>query len=282
MNKLVTIVPFYKRHRLTSLCFDRLRDQSKRLGFDIIVAGSEGEESKKIAKGIKYIEVDNNPLGGKLNTLMKECTGYDGVIIIGSDDFMSDSIIEMYQKIDVSKQVYYSFNDIYIYSSKHKILASDFQYTRNGNGIGVARLYTKPTLEKMNYEVWSNDKLKGLDGNADQRLRAKGIKEIRLDLKGHFLLDAKVEQNISAQEIVFTGHKRHDLKLIETLGDVGKKLLKLDRTEPERVARAGSVDKISARVVKEFNGHKKGVIIELKKRNYKDLLKAGYINHVDV
>lgn len=278
MNKLAVILPFYKRPELTKLCFKMLKDQSRRLGFDVIVAGSEGQESRKLAKGLKYIEVQNQPLGRKLNALIKECRGYDGVIIIGSDDFMSDSIIEMYQNIDCSKDVYYSFNDIYIYSLRLGIIRSDFAYTRAGNGVGVARLYTNPTLEKMNYQIWDNERPKGLDGNADKRLKSRGIKEIQLDLGEHFLIDAKIEQNISAHEMIYSGQKEHNLDVFNKLGKIGKDILSLEAQDKERVYdKISDVEKFPVKVLIDFNEHKKGSIILLKKHNQIKLLKAGFV-----
>jgi hypothetical protein len=279
MNKIAVIVPFYQRESITELCFKRLKSQSKKLKFDVIVAGSEGEKSKEEAKGLKYIETPNKPLGKKLNLLLKECKDYDGVLVLGSDDFISDSVIKMYQKIDCTKAVYYSFNDIYIYSNKYRQIKSDFDYTRAGNGIGVARLYTKPTLKAMNYEIWSNTRLKGLDGNADKRLRSKKVKEIQLDLDKHLVLDVKIEQNISAHEIIFTGHKEHDLDLFKKLGRIGSSILKLEATREEKIVLDKVyIPKIQARVVKAFNQHKEGDVIALKTHNYKSLLKAGYIS----
>lgn len=279
MNKLAVIIPFYKRPELTKLCFRNIKRQSKKLGFDVIVAGSEGDESKKLARGLKYIEVDNQPLSNKLNALMNKCKKYDGVVIIGSDDFMSDSVIEMYKEIDCTKEVYYSFNDIYIYSAKYKQIRSDFDYTRAGNGIGVARLYTKPTLKKMNYKIWENDRPKGLDGNADKRLKAKGIKEVQIDLDTHFLIDVKLEQNISAHEMVFSGHKEHPLEEINRLGRIGKDILSLKSNDKERVYNnQHQFKKITCRVLKPFNGHNVGDVVQYKEHNYKQLIKNGWVS----
>jgi hypothetical protein len=278
MNNLAVIVPFYKRERLTRLCFERLRKQSKKLKFDVIVAGSEREKSKQLAKDFKYIETENRPLGKKLNALLKECANYDGVIIIGSDNFMSDSLIKIYQEIDCSKPLFYSFNDIYIYSSKYNTIKSDFDYTRAGNGIGVARLYTKSTLELMNYEIWSNERLKGMDGNADKRLKSKGVKEIQLDLGSHFLIDVKIESNISAHEIVFSGHKEHDLSILNKLGKTGEKIQQIEAKEVEKLnLYKTDIPKKKAKVIKDFNGHKKGSVIELKEQHYSKLIKAKFI-----
>jgi hypothetical protein len=287
MNKLAVIIPFYKRHELTKLCFDRIKRQSKRLKFDVIVAGSEGKESRDIAKDFKYIEVENK-LGKKLNSLLSQCKDYDGVIVLGSDNFMSDSIIKMYQEIDCSKEVYYSFDDIYIYSAIHQKIASDFDYTRAGNGIGVARLYTKPTLKKMNYKVWDANRVKGLDGSANRRCKANSIEEIRLSLKGHWMYDIKIDQNISAQNIIHSGHKFHPISSLKKLGKIGEKIVALKPEQKERIYTKSDLippkpvtppeDKIKAVVLKDFNDHRYGDEIMLKKHIYIKLKRNGFVS----
>jgi len=117
MNKLAVILPIYKRHNLTRLCLEWLRLQADKFLFDVFIAGSEGGVSERLVLefGFNYIEVDNKPLSNKLNALTEKCKGYDGVILMGSDDFMSDSVFELYQSIDTSKPVLYGFNDSHVY-----------------------------------------------------------------------------------------------------------------------------------------------------------------------
>lgn len=278
MNKLAVIVPFYKRHELTALCFKRLLSQSKRLGVDVIVCGSEGEDSKKIAKGLKYIERPNI-LGLKLNALMNECKDYDGVILLGSDDFISDSVIKMYQSIDVSKEVYYSFNDVYVYSARHNKIVSDLDYTRAGKGIGVARLFTKPTLEKMGYKVWTGTRKRAMDGDSQKRLELQGINEVLIPLEGHFIIDVKLENNLTSQDIVNTGHKEHNKgTLRHRLGKIGQDILNLKPTEPERIVfKIEKMSKTKGLVVKSFHQYEEGKTYEFKLANFKQLVKAGFV-----
>lgn len=281
INKIAVIIPFYKRHDLTKLCFDRIKRQSKRLKFDVIVAGSEGKESRDIAKDLKYIEVENK-LGKKLNSLLSQCKDYDGVIVLGSDNFMSDSIIKMYQEIDCTKEVYYSFDDIYIYSAKYRKIISDFDYTRAGNGIGVARLYTKPTLKKMSYQVWDAKRRSGLDRSATERCKKNGIEHIRLKLGKHYLFDVKIEQNISAHEMIFTGHKEHPLELLDKITKAtAKNILKMALGQEKVYIKkdlSKPIKKRKCRVIKPFNDHIEGDIIEVKPHIFRGLYRGGFVS----
>lgn len=281
MNKLAVVVPFYKRPELTKLCFKMLRDQSKRLGFDVIVAGSEGEESKKLARGFKYIEVENQPLGRKLNALIKECRDYDGVIIMGSDDFMSDSIIEMYQDIDCSKPVYYVFDDVYVYSAKYKEVRSGLDYKNRPSGCGIGRMYTKKSLEMLNYLIWDNTRAKGLDADAARRCASKGITPEWVELGDHFLIDAKVEDNITSHDVVLLRDTKHPLTIMKRLGKIGDDILNMELGN-ERIYSnkelSTNVKKYKAKVIKSFHQFKEGDIVAFKYDRYRDLLRAGFID----
>src|SRR3990167_3746954 len=106
MNRLAVIVPIYQRHELTNLALKNLWHQWSKYGIDVFVVGSEGQVSKDLAEnyGFNYLEFENNPLSEKLNAVLKETQegSYDGVIVLGSDNFISDSIIEFYQEVDCS------------------------------------------------------------------------------------------------------------------------------------------------------------------------------------
>ena len=59
--KIGLAIGVYKRHDLEKIVIDNYKEQSKKYGFEIIIAGSEGAASKKLAKDCHYIEVENNP-----------------------------------------------------------------------------------------------------------------------------------------------------------------------------------------------------------------------------
>lgn len=107
-----------------------------------------GDNESIVPKSFCFVPCDNLPLGNKLNTLLSQTKAYDGVMILGSDDFVSDSVFELYQTIDTTKEVFYGFDNCHVYSVWHNKLGTDLAYSKSGNTIGVARLWTKPTLEK--------------------------------------------------------------------------------------------------------------------------------------
>lgn len=47
---IALIIAVYKRHDLEKIVLDNYRKQSKKFGFDIIVAASEGNVSKRLAR----------------------------------------------------------------------------------------------------------------------------------------------------------------------------------------------------------------------------------------
>lgn len=226
MNKLAVILPFWGRPEVTKLCFERLETQRLKFGFDVFVSG---DDYGIVPRLWNMVAVDNLPLGNKLNTLIQCTKDYDGVIILGSDDFISDSIFELYQNIDCTKLAFYGFDDCHVYSSHTNKLGHKLSYAKSGNTIGVARLWTKATLERMNYKLYTSIRNKGLDSDSKRNMNAKGIEEISLSYNGHFMLDVKCENNITAPEIVNTCEVIEPIELlIEKLPNVGKRILELE------------------------------------------------------
>jgi hypothetical protein len=91
--RLALVIAIYNRHDLESLVIERYKEQSKKYGFEIIIAGSEGEASQKIAKGCHYIEIKNYPVSVKHNALINKAKelDVDGVVLSGSDNIVNDN-----------------------------------------------------------------------------------------------------------------------------------------------------------------------------------------------
>ena len=145
MNKIAVIIPFFKRHEITSLCFEDIKLKAEKYNLDVYTAGSEGENSRKLAEsfGFKYIETLNNPVSSKLNTLIQETKsgGYDGVLLLGSDNFITEELLDKYSKIDLKKQVMYGVKDLYFYRVSDKKTGVDGQYIHNAISVGAGRLF---------------------------------------------------------------------------------------------------------------------------------------------
>lgn len=198
MKDFVVIVPFYKRHELTNLCFENLQRQQKELKFfDIIVCGSEGNISKSLADkyGFKYYEFINNPVSEKNNYLIQQTKGYKAVIMLGSDDFLSDETLLSYKELDLDTCDVYGIEYCHFYDVASKTL-SIFQ--SKGQTVGAGRVYTQKLLQKIDYNLWSRAQNRGLDYLALQKVFAYGKEVV---IKGD-VLDVKHELNITNHQII--------------------------------------------------------------------------------
>ena len=250
--------------------------------FDVIVVGSEGEKSKAIADTYKfeYVEAKNNPLSDKMNKGIQACKDYDGVIVIGSDNFVTPSIFKQYHEIDCTKPEFYSINDIHLYSVHGKRLVTGLKehFEKSDNPSGVARLYTKAALELVNYKPWNESRNSGLDLCAQHTLEIAGAEHKTLDYKGHFILDVKQQENITTPEYV-DNFTEVDIKEIEVLGkktasDIldlkpGKKILK--REDPPK----NHFDKVGVEITEAFHQFKVGEKVLLPRSTARGLVKTG-------
>lgn len=204
--KLAVIIPIYKRHDLTRLCFEHLSGQQKKFGFSVFIAGSEGNESAALATefGFNYIERPNDPLGQKFNSLSLLCKDFDGVLVIGSDDFLPDNAWRKYMTLDMNVKAIYGFRGCYFYSTRNNSF-SFFNYQNVIKTIGAGRLYTREMMNSVNWKPWSDDQPKGLDTDAIRRCMASGGKEILLDQVT--MIDVKHSHNITSHAITRVGSK---------------------------------------------------------------------------
>lgn len=277
MNKLAVILPYWGRSEITKLCFERLNKQRLKFGFDVFVSG---DNDSIVPNGFYTIDVPNLPLGNKLNSLVAQTTNYDGVIILGSDDFISDSVFELYQTIDCTKEVFYGFDDCHVYDAWSKQLKCGINYK---DTIGVARLWTKPTLEKMNYKLYESERNKGLDSNSKVNMLANGIVEVSLPYNGHFIVDVKCENNITSPEIIESCSISDDPK---RLNELHKGILKLKPKGNKIINNPIKMEKLKKHlnkvtILKAFEQFEVGQEIELPITTANVLVRDGFASYTD-
>lgn len=263
MKNIVFIIAIYKRHDLTKIVLDYYRKLSKKYGFKIVVAGSEGQISEELAKGLIYIEVPNEPLTEKNNAMMLKAKSFkpDAVVLLGSDDLICENIIQWYYSLDTEKVM--GFSDIYFYSTQHKITS----YLHLDKHFGAGRYYPKSVLEKCNYKAWRGKLNKGCDNNSEKYLRSLEVEfeRIPLDKINGFLIDIKHDYNISSKNIIFVGNQiNNDIMAKKLNKEVAQKVenltftpkaVKGDKTkfvgngsEPTLGTRSFYLDKLKAEV----------------------------------
>jgi len=270
MNKLAVIIPFYLREEITSLCFENISEQAKRIGFDVYAVGDDDKLCRKY--DIYHIYAPNDFLSNKLNTAYQYIKdSYDGVIGIGSDNFVSDSVFELYKEMDLSTPFFTGFTDIHIYSVKLKKLAHNFPYTMNGNLIAVGRLITKSALQMLGYAPYPEYHKKGIDGVSKLKMINLGFKEVAIDYANHFILDVKHELNISSNDIIYTGKE-------DNLNKLPKNLLSLKpKSNTQILFKMENKDKIEVIYLEDSSGMAKGTIKKLPTNLAKELINLGVV-----
>lgn len=277
MNKLAIILPYWGRPEVTKLCFERLEAQRVKFGFDVFVAG---DNDSIVPIGWYILDVPNLPLGNKLNSLISRTKDYDGVIIIGSDDFISDSVFELYQTIDCTKLAFYGFDDCHVYNAWTKQLKYGITYK---DTIGVARLWTKPTLEKMDYKLYQPERNKGLDSNSKINMLANGIVEVAIPYNGHFIVDVKCEDNITSPEIIEICTIEDDPK---RLNELHKGILKLKTKGNQTINNPILMEKVKkdlmkVTILKAFEQFEENQTISLPHTTAKELVNDGFASFVN-
>lgn len=212
--KFAVLIPIWKRHDLTNICFEYLAEQRKKFGFDVMVVGSEGDNSEMLTTGhgFDYVEYSNENLGEKLNYGLSRLKKYDAVVVLGSDDFLTYEAWNTYSALDLSGKVYYGFGRLYFYTTKNGKLSEFIYKGANIRTIGAGRIYSKAALKSVDYKLWSDEKNCGLDTDASANLSKTGCKEISLE--GYHVLDVKHAENITDHAVARVG-KSADVNLIQ-------------------------------------------------------------------
>lgn len=204
--KLALITAIWKRHDLEKITINRLIEQSKKHGFEVIIAGSEGDVSQNLAKGCHYVEIDNFPVSNKHNALLTKAKelDVDGVILIGSDCLLSNGFWTYAKKLKKDETKVVGLTDAYFYDTISKQMGHWKGYKNGTQSVGSGRFFSKAILDKVDWKLWDDGLDKGLDTNCTHRLNTLGIKDsfnTMKDLKA-YIVDVKHTYSITDRAIV--------------------------------------------------------------------------------
>lgn len=204
--KIALIIAVYKRHDLTKIALDNFRAQSKKYGFEIIVAGSEGNVSRQLANGCHYIEVPNQPLSDKHNAMVNKAKelNVDGIVLMGSDDIVSDSYFDWVYSLDKDSDKLHGLKDFYFYSTQTHSLHYWGGYKQGKQIAGAGRFFSRAVLDKLSWQLWDSGLYKGLDTCTSNKLKSNGIKEIPVSMESisAFMVDVKHTFSITSLDII--------------------------------------------------------------------------------
>jgi hypothetical protein len=180
------------------------------------------------------VMVPNEPLGMKWNAAVEQACafGADYVLILGSDDFLSDPLIDRYAALIRDGWLYMGLSGLYFYEPATQRLAyHESGPATYGNPLGAGRLLHRTLLERTGHRPWSDTISRRLD--TDMRLR--------LDLPPAKLMavtpeepavDVKTETNLWGFDrlrvaygttMVEAGHPRLEIPEWEAICALGRK-----------------------------------------------------------
>ena len=273
--KYCVIIAFYKREEITRLCFQKLAEQRDRFKFfDVIVCGSEHDTSRLIAEdyGFEYVEHPNIPVSEKNNYLLQQTRGYDGVILLGSDDFLSDDQLLSYKELNTDVCAMYGFDTVIFYDVATK---QAYKYKQTSYTVGAGRMFTHPLLERANYRLWNIVANKGLDRIALQTVLRYG-QEVWIEGE---VLDVKHELNITSHAVIENCEqidndylRKFDIKGLNLLKEKSNKQIQIDM----------SGDKLQVKWLKDDAGMTVGTVKSLKSKLALQLVEMGVVElHIE-
>jgi Flp pilus assembly protein TadD len=196
INKIVIYTCVWRRPELTRIVLSYYsglkKELSGKIQLELLAVGSEGDASRKLCEdcGFDYFEYANQPLSAKWEYGINRCADYDpdGVIIVGSDDLISQNLIEFYDSQLKNNMVFCGLKDGYFFDvgKENLILWTGYNLqgdpTRVGETIGMGRCFSRFLLDKLGFSIWKGrDINRGLDGAMTQKLFHLGLQVLDYD-----------------------------------------------------------------------------------------------------
>jgi len=188
-----------------------LRSLADRIDLSLLAVGSEGTQSRTLCKecGFDYVEYPNSPLSHKWNAGVHAAKSYypDALIIVGSDDLISSSMLDVYAGKLEDGLHFFGVSDMYFFDPGVSRLGywGGYEHTamkdRAGEPIGCGRCFSRTVLDRMNWNLWpSEPKLDSLlDRLALNYAKVNGFKPTSWKLEdiGARAVDIKIGTNIT-------------------------------------------------------------------------------------
>ena len=164
MRKLCIIIPIWGRGWLSNHLLNYYHQfDNSRTEYMIVVVGSEGRKSERLARGLTYIERGNEPLDRKYDEGFLYCKQFnpDAVTLVGSDDFITQNYFE-WSLDQIARGTHYvgildffladiRSNQIHYWGGYSQAASNSWTGAEKGNTIGAARVFSKFILDKIEW-----------------------------------------------------------------------------------------------------------------------------------
>lgn len=189
---IMILLPIWGREKITELCLSNLFELKGRHDIEVIcIVSEQWAKIRAFEYGFKYVEVENFPLGNKMNKGVEYALkfDFDYLMNLGSDDLIDDRIFELYEPYIEAKEKMFGINKVSFFDIKtKKIKRFDYKHM-----IGAGRMIRKDVL-KAKHPIYSAEKNKCLDDNSAWNMF--GTKMIEIDCDDDIIVDIKSDENI--------------------------------------------------------------------------------------
>ena len=184
----------------------------------LIAAGSEPAHARLArAHGAMWCRVANAPLGRKWNAAAETAclAGADYLLILGSDDFLSDALVDRYAALLRAGWLYVGLSGIYFYEPASGRLAL-YQLrrkgqTRYGAPIGAGRLLSTRLLQTTNGRPWQDGLNRRLDASMTRTALLPPARLLRVG-PGCEAVDVKTAANLWTFDVLHERYPRLRLR----------------------------------------------------------------------
>lgn len=167
MKRVKLIVATHGRHECLSRMLqglDETVEQFGKLGIDLIpVFGGSPDDAKLVrSHGYNFYELPNNPLGRKMNLLMKcDTQDYDYLMQLGSDDVItSEGVLALASWMHQGAK-FFGFNKLaFVDMPTGRVKIGHYKMV-----FGAGRCIRRDVVMKC-LPLWSDNQKRGLDGNS--------------------------------------------------------------------------------------------------------------------
>lgn len=221
--KIAILTAMHGRHELNKIFASAMARIRNNFGIQTYVATTVGDQANAsicVDNGFGLVCTKNNFVSNKLNKglelLFKD--EWTHVMILGSDDFPSNKLIEEHLKHPYVD--FLALSDLWFWGLNPKRAGyGEFMYWHGGSArIGAGRLISRKVIEALDYQLWPNGHNGGLDGKSARRIRGLNFdlnrESYSLRDKDAFMVDVKYETNISSLSPIMTRGDRQDPKII--------------------------------------------------------------------
>lgn len=209
-KRLAIVTAVWKRPEI----FEMFANATKKLNHPeldiiVIVSGSEGDTTKRMVEkhDFIYIEIPNEPLASKHNacTLTAGELNCDYVLCVGSDDIITNELLEIYVQY-MNKQIdYVGVVDWYFFDTTTNKYAywGGYVDSRKNHTCGAGRLISSRLLNEWHFMPWEIRHSKILDSSMQGKLKVTPHTSEIFSLKEHnvYAFDLKSSVNMTPFEL---------------------------------------------------------------------------------